>query len=49
MDETSIRQYIAQTFASVDIADASGGSFFFYGPDHKFPFATNSTWFTWIL
>jgi hypothetical protein len=40
MDETSIREYITRTFAGVDVVDASGGSFFFYGPDHKFPFAT---------
>src|SRR5579872_5188638 len=43
MDETSIRQYIVETFAGVDVVDASGGSFFFYGADHKFPFATLST------
>ncbi len=40
MDAASVRQYIAQAFAGVDVVDASGGSFFFYGPDHKFPFAT---------
>jgi hypothetical protein len=43
MDETSIRQYITQTFAGVDVVVASGGSFFFYGPDHKLPFATLTT------
>src|SRR3954453_2323905 len=40
MNETSIREYIARTFAGVDVVDASAGSFFFYDPDHKFPFAT---------
>lgn len=40
MDETSIREHIARTFAGVDVVDASGGSFFFYGTDHRFPFAT---------
>jgi hypothetical protein len=46
MDESSIRQYITDTFAGVDVVDASGGSFFFYNPDrtvapdHRFPFAT---------
>jgi hypothetical protein len=40
MDETSIREYIARTFAGVDVVDASGASFFFYDADHKFPFAT---------
>jgi hypothetical protein len=40
MDETSIREYIARRFAGVDVVDASGGSFFFSDPEHKFPFAT---------
>jgi hypothetical protein len=40
MDETSIRRYITETFADVDVIDASGASFFFYDPDHMFPFAT---------
>jgi hypothetical protein len=40
MDETSIRQYITDTFAGVDVVEASGNWFFFYDPDHKFPFAT---------
>lgn len=43
MDETSIREYITQTFAGVDVIDATGGSFFFYGPDRKFPLATLTT------
>jgi hypothetical protein len=40
MDETSIREYIARTFAGVDVVDAAGDSYFFYDPDHMFPFAT---------
>jgi hypothetical protein len=40
MDEDSIRQYIEDTFAGVDVVEASGNYFFFYDPDHKFPFAT---------
>src|SRR5262245_42742346 len=40
MDETSISQYITDTFAGVDVVEASGNRFFFYDPDHKFPFAT---------
>jgi hypothetical protein len=40
MDETSIREYIARTFAGVDVVEALGASFFSYGPDHRFPFAT---------
>ena len=40
MDETSIREYIARTFAGVNVVDALGASFFFYDTDHKFPFAT---------
>jgi hypothetical protein len=43
MDETMIRQYIMQTFAGVEAVDGSGGSFFFFGPDHRFPFATLTT------
>ena len=43
MDATSIRRYIAQTFAGVEVVDASGGSFFFHGPDHRFPFVTLTT------
>lgn len=43
MNETSIRQYIVETFAGVEVVEASGGSFFFDGSDHKFPFATLST------
>ncbi len=42
MDATSIRQYIVETFAEVNIVDASGGSFFFYGDERMFPFATLS-------
>jgi hypothetical protein len=40
MDETAIREYIARTFDGVDVVDASGSSYFFYDPDHMFPFAT---------
>jgi len=40
MDATAIRQYITQTFANVNVLDASGGSFFFYDTEQKFPFAT---------
>jgi hypothetical protein len=43
MDETSIREYITQTFAGIEVVDATGGSFFFHGPDRKFPFATLTT------
>jgi hypothetical protein len=40
MDEASIIRYISETFADVDVAEDSGNSFFFYDPDHMFPFAT---------
>ena len=40
MDEDSITQYIIDTFDGVDFVVASGDTFFFYDPDHKFPFAT---------
>jgi uncharacterized protein DUF6194 len=40
MDETSITQYITDTFANVETADNFGYTFFFYGADHMLPFAT---------
>jgi len=40
MDETSIAQYIADTFAGVETDHNFGYTFFFYGPDHMLPFAT---------
>ena len=51
MDQRSITQYIADTFAGVDVVTptegiASGDTFFIYDPDrrldpkHRFPFAT---------
>jgi hypothetical protein len=46
MDETAITKYITDTFGSVDVVVASGGTFFFHDPgkglpkDHRFPFAT---------
>jgi hypothetical protein len=45
MDEASIIQYITGTFEGVDTFTttddiATGDTFFFYDPDHKFPFAT---------
>ena len=43
MDATSIRRYIVQTFAGVEVIDGTGGVFFFYGAEHKFPFATLTT------
>ena len=43
MDETSITQYITDTFADVATSTAQGYTFFFYGPDRKMPFATLGT------
>jgi len=43
MDETSITQYITDTFAKVETTTAQGYTFFFYGPDRKLPFATLAT------
>jgi len=43
MNQSAIREYIAQTLVGVDIIDASGGTFFFFDPEHKFPFATITT------
>ena len=43
MDETSITQYILDTFAKVEMTTAQGYTFFFYGSDHKLPFVTLAT------
>jgi hypothetical protein len=40
MDETSVTQYITDTFADVATQTAMGYIFFFYGSDRKLPFAT---------
>ena len=40
MNEASITQYIIDTFAGVETAINFGYTFFFYGSDHKLPFAT---------
>ena len=40
MDESSITSYILYTFANVETTTAFGYTFFFYGDDHKLPFAT---------
>lgn len=46
MDETAITRYITDTFDGIDVAVASGDSFFTYDPDRTlppdrwFPFAT---------
>ena len=43
MDEAAIRRYITAAFAGVAVVAASGGTFFFYDPRRKFPFATLTT------
>jgi hypothetical protein len=40
MNEAQISQYITETFEGVDVVTDSGNSFFFYNPDHRFPFVT---------
>jgi hypothetical protein len=40
MDEASIICYIVDTFEGVETVTTSGNTFFFYGPDRMFPFAT---------
>ena len=40
MDETTITQYILDTFEGVESTDNLGYRFFFYGPDRMLPFAT---------
>ncbi len=43
MDETSVTQYITDTFANVETAATEGWTFFFYGSERKLPFATLGT------
>ena len=40
MDEAAIIKFITDTFAGVEVVTASGDSYFCYGSDHRFPFAT---------
>lgn len=40
MNEDAITRYITEAFEGVEVAVASGSSFFFYDPDQRFPFAT---------
>lgn len=40
MDESSVADYITQTFPDVETTTNFGYTFFFYRSDHKFPFAT---------
>jgi hypothetical protein len=40
MDETAISRYITETFDGVETISMTGNTFFFYGPEHKFPFVT---------
>ena len=39
-EEADIARYITETFPGVEAATNFGYSFFFYGSDHKLPFAT---------
>jgi Family of unknown function (DUF6194) len=40
MNEASIIEYITGTFEGIDTFTQTGTTFFFYDPDHMFPFAT---------
>lgn len=40
MNETDLTRYITDTFPNVETAENFGYTFFFYGADHKRPFAT---------
>ena len=40
MDESSVANYITQTFPGVETTTNFGYTFFFYGSDHTLPFAT---------
>ncbi len=40
MDESSVADYIINTFPGVETSENFGYTFFFYGSDHMLPFAT---------
>src|SRR5438067_2868326 len=40
VNEASVADYITQTFAGVESSVAFGYTFFFFGSDHRLPFAT---------
>src|SRR4051812_41892344 len=40
MEESSITQYLVDTFDGIEKVTATGNTFFFYGPEHKFPIVT---------
>jgi Family of unknown function (DUF6194) len=40
MDDMALTHYLTSTFANVETSTAFGYTFFFYGDDHKLPFAT---------
>jgi len=40
MDDNAIAQYILDTFSNVQTSENFGYRFFFYGDDHRLPFAT---------
>jgi uncharacterized protein DUF6194 len=40
MDEASVITWISEAFDDVERTEVDGNSFFFYDPEHKFPFAT---------
>ena len=40
MDENALAQYIVETFPNVESSDNFGYKFFFFGDDHRLPFAT---------
>lgn len=40
MNEESVAGYITQTFPAVETTTDFGYTFFFYGSDHRLPFAT---------
>ncbi|HEY8601676.1 MAG TPA: DUF6194 family protein [Thermomicrobiales bacterium] len=43
MDEAAIGAYITTTFDGVETVTVNGNMFYFYGPEHMFPFATLMT------
>ena len=40
LDKAAVAQYITETFPGVETTTAYGYTFYFYGSDHRLPFAT---------
>lgn len=43
MDEEAVKRFLCTAYEEVQTTEVDGYTFFFHGPDHKFPFATLGT------